>query len=125
MYINVSVVIVASLLSLCASAACASDNPANDWLLSQSAKEQAAMLGKVVGDGCKGKTSFYMGRTEKHRNQPGQLPPLSGHEHDTFWSIKCTDGRSYAVGVHPDGSGSVLECSMLKAVHAGECFKKF
>jgi hypothetical protein len=41
-----------------------------------------------------------------------------------FWSVRCQDGRQYAVQANPDGTSSVLECSMLKALRAGECFHK-
>ena len=44
---------------------------------------------------------------------------------DGFWSIRCTDGRSFEVEVHPDGTSNVLECAVLEAVHAGHCFRKF
>jgi hypothetical protein len=104
-------------------------NPANDWLLSQSSTGQADMLGKVVGDGCKGKTPFYQGNMKSGASSSTdtrpKLPVLPGTENDAFWSIRCYDGRSYEVEVHPDGSGKVLECSALKAMGAGECFKKF
>jgi hypothetical protein len=94
-------------------------NPAHDWLLSQSSTGQVNMLAKMVGGGYRGKTAFYQGNM---RSGAGALP---GTENDAFWSIRCYDGRSYEVEVHPDGSGKVLECSVLKAMHAGECFKKF
>lgn len=41
-----------------------------------------------------------------------------------FWSVRCGDGRIYAVEANPDGTSSVLECAALKALKAGECFKK-
>ena len=37
------------------------NNPANNSLLTMSAKRQADILGKIAGDGCKGKTAFYQG----------------------------------------------------------------
>jgi len=80
------------------------------------------MLGKVVGEGCIGKKAFYMGSMDEHSHKE---PPIEGTEHDAFWSIKCTNGKSYSVEVHPQGDGKVLECSMLKMLHAGECFQKF
>jgi hypothetical protein len=65
------------------------------------------------------KTAFYQGYI---RRGAGALP---GTENDAYWSIRCYDGRGYVVEVRPDGSGKVLECWVLKAMHAGECFKKF
>jgi hypothetical protein len=104
-------------------------NSANDWLLAQPDAARAAMLGKVVGDKCKGKTAFYQGtiKSDSHASADPRpkLPILPGAENDTFWSIMCYDGRSFEVEVHPDGSGQVLECAVLKTMHAGECFKKF
>jgi hypothetical protein len=104
-------------------------NPANDWLLAQSNAGRADMLGKVVGDKCKGKTAFYQGTIKSNSHASvdprPKLPTLPGTENDTFWSIMCYDGRSFEVEVHPDGSGQVLECAVLKTTHAGECFKKF
>lgn len=115
-----------------ATTAVASDevkNGANDWLLAQPNAGRADMLGKVVGDKCKGKTAFYQGtiKSDSHASADPRpkLPTLPGTENDTFWSIMCYDGRSFEVEVHPDGSGKVLECAVLKAMHAGECFKKF
>jgi hypothetical protein len=93
-------------------------NGANDWLLAQTPVVQADMLGKTVGERCKGKTAFYQGPIKNGL-------PIPGTEDDAFWSVLCTDGRSFEVEVHPDGSGQVLECSVLKAMHGGECFKKF
>ena len=37
-------------------------NPANDSLLAMSAKRQADILGKIVGEGCKGKTAYIRAR---------------------------------------------------------------
>jgi hypothetical protein len=71
------------------------------------------MLGKVVGDTCSGKDTFYMG-----------IGASGFAKNKAFWSVRCQDGRAYAVEVHSDGSSTVLECAALKALHAGECFKK-
>jgi Superinfection immunity protein len=104
-------------------------NGANDWLLAQPNAARADMLGKVVGDKCKGKTAFYQGTIKSDSRASvdprSKLPTLRGTENDTFWSIMCYDGRSFEVEMHPNGSGEVLECAALKATHAGECFKKF
>ena len=104
-------------------------NPAHDWLLAQSNKGQAKMLGQVVGDGCKGKLAFFQGDMNSSATNPADgrpaLPVPEDSKNDAIWNVKCTDGRSYSVSVHPDGSGKVLECSAIKALHAGECFKKF
>ena len=105
------------------------NNPANDSLLAMSAQRQADILGKIAGEGCKGKTAFYQG-TMKDIPQPKgdrrpQLPVPPANENDTFWNVMCKNGRSYSIEVHPDGSNNVVECGIVKMFHLGECFKKF
>jgi hypothetical protein len=105
------------------------NNPANDSLLAMSAQHQADILGKIAGEGCKGKTAFYQG-TMKDIPQPKgdrrpQLPVPPANENDTFWNVMCKNGRSYSIEVHPDGSNNVVECGTVKMFHLGECFKKF
>jgi len=105
------------------------NNPANDSLLAMSAQRQADILGKIAGEGCKGKAAFYQG-TMKDIPQPEgdrrpQLPVPPANENDTFWNVMCKNGRSYSIEVHPDGSNNVVECGTVKMFHLGECFKKF
>ena len=69
------------------------NNPANDALLAMSAQRQADILGKIVGEGCKGKTAFYQG-TMKDIPQPKgdrrpQLPVPPTNENDTFCRFAC------------------------------------
>lgn len=47
-------------------------------------------------------------------------------DHNAFWSIRCVDDEDYEVMLYPDadGSGKVLECSMLQATTGLSCFKK-
>ena len=105
------------------------NNPANDSLLAMSAQHQADILGKIVGEDCKGETAFYQG-TMKDLPQPkgDRRPQVSvppENENDTFWNVMCKNGRSYSIEVHPDGSNNVVECGTVKMFHLGECFKKF
>jgi hypothetical protein len=83
-------------------------NPAHELLLSKSAAEQAAMLGKVAGNGCIGTTPFFMGITENG---------------SAFWSVLCASGNSFVVHISPDavGTAKALECSRLKTMHL-DCF---
>ena len=104
-------------------------NPANDSLLAMSAQRRAAILGKIVGEGCRGKTTFYQG-TMRDMPQPKgdrrpQLPVPPGNENDTFWNVRCKNGRSYSIEVHPDGSNKVVQCGIVNTLHLGECFKRF
>jgi hypothetical protein len=118
--------LTAALISLFHPAFAASQNGANDYLMTLSPKGQAAMLGKVVGEGCIGRIAFYMGSMDDpHASHSNDVSPLLGTEHDAYWSIRCTNGKSYAVGVNPRGEGKVLECPVPEAIHAGHCFKKF
>ena len=89
------------------------ENGANAYLLSLAPEARATILGQAVGEGCVGKTTFYMGMAN------------SGFAKDKgFWSIRCQDGRAFVVEANPDGTSSVLECAVLKRVGGGECFKK-
>jgi hypothetical protein len=102
------------------------NNPANDSLLAMSAQHQADILGKIVGEGCKGERAFYQGTMNDLPQPKGdrrpQLPVPPANENDTFWNVLCKNGRSYSIEVHPDGSNNVVECGTVKI---GECFKKF
>jgi hypothetical protein len=72
------------------------------------------MLGKAVGEGCVGTSAFFMCIGDK------------GFGKDkAFWSIRCRDGKTYAVEINPDSTGStnVLECSVLKTIAGIACFK--
>ena len=104
-------------------------NPANNSLLAMSAQRQADILGKIAGEGCKGKTAFYQGTMRDIPQPEGdrrpKLPVPPTNENDTFWNVMCSNGRSYSIEVHPDGSNNVVECGVAKMFHLGECFKKF
>jgi|HubBroStandDraft_1064217.scaffolds.fasta_scaffold159246_2 hypothetical protein len=88
-------------------------NGANAYLLSLSSDARAQMLGKAIAKGCSAQIIFYMG-----------IGTAGLAKDQAFWSVRCQDGRTYAVEVHPNGTSTLLECSALKTVHAGECFKK-
>jgi hypothetical protein len=68
--------------TLCTTITWAGDvnNPANDSLLAMSAQRQADILGKIVGEGCKGKTAFYQG-TMKDIPQPKGDRQCMGHNY--------------------------------------------
>jgi hypothetical protein len=105
------------------------NNPANDSLLAMSAQRQADILGKIVGEGCKGKRALYQGTMKDIRQPEGdhrpQLPVPPTNENDTFWNVSCKNGQSYSIEIHPDGSNNVVECGMVKTYHLVECFKRF
>jgi len=87
-------------------------NPAHDILLTLSPSDQATSLGKSVGEGCVGNYAYFMGIARDTRN--------------VFWSVRCTNGKSYEVMISPDATGStrVLECDVLQLVTKIRCFEK-
>ncbi len=91
-----------------------SDNPANARLADLTSTEQAVVLGKLIGHGCTGVVAFPMG-IGRHDADRG----------DAYWSVRCADGKSYAVALHPDqaGSVSVLGCDAMQSAGM-ECFKR-
>lgn len=87
-------------------------NVASNALLKETPAKQAQALGKVVGDHCHGMRAFYdgIGHDGVSRDQ-------------AFWSLACKDGRTFMIMLSPsDHENKVMECSLLKAVNAGECF---
>jgi hypothetical protein len=98
------------LCMICAAMAAreATGNPSHDLLLTKSAVERAAILGKAVGSSCIGMTPFFMGMAE---------------DGSALWSVLCADGSAYALNISPDAAGTTraLECSRLKAMHL-DCF---
>jgi hypothetical protein len=86
-------------------------NPTAEHLLNLPTSEQAAILAQDAGEGCVGTEAFYMGISA---------------EHEAFFSVRCSNGRSYAVMVFPDAGGSskIQECSELSAIAHVQCFQK-
>jgi hypothetical protein len=91
----------------------ASDNRLNDAILRAGSADRAWMLGRIVGDGCSGRSAYFMGsgKTGISKNV-------------AFWSMRCSSGTAYEVGIYPEQSPRVLECKVLEHLHAGRCFKK-
>jgi hypothetical protein len=86
-------------------------NPAHDRLMGLGASAQALLLGQIAGEGCSGDSAFYMGMDK---------------ETNAYWSVRCTNGRSYQVQIQPNatGSTSIMDCDVLKAVAKVSCFAK-
>jgi hypothetical protein len=93
--------------------AAGSGNRVNDRLLSLSAAEQAATIAHNVGQSCVGTEAFAMGVTTA-----GKAKGFA------YWSVRCQDGRSFAIQIAPNGEFSVVDCQLLKA-NGKQCFKKF
>jgi len=94
-------------------AAAGSGNPTHDHLLSLPPAERASVLAKGVGQGCVGVSAFSMGVTAT-----GKAKGLA------YWSVRCKDGRAFAVQIAPDAQAVVIDCRVLEA-NGKNCFKKF
>ena len=90
-----------------------SGNSINDRLLSMSAAEQATTIAHNVGQNCVGAEAFPMGVTNS-----GKARGFA------YWSVRCKDGRSFAIQIAPNGETQVVDCRLLKE-NGKECFKKF
>ena len=95
-----------------AAAAAGSGNSANDSLLTMPTDQQAKMLTKGI-KGCAGTSAFPMGVTATGK--------AKGY---AYWSVRCKDGRSFAVQITPDSKATALDCRALEGT-GKECFKKF
>ena len=95
-------------------AAAGSGNPTNDRLLAMPEAQQAQVLGNSLRRGCVGLEAFPMGVTASGRARG-----------DAYWSVRCKNGKSYAVQIPPRGKGAVVvDCQALQGT-GRECFKKF
>jgi hypothetical protein len=76
--------------------------------------EQAVLLGKLVGADCAGEIAFPMGGGKRDADKG-----------DFYWSLKCADGRSYAIALHPGPapSASVFGCDVIKSAGM-TCFRR-
>jgi hypothetical protein len=100
----------------CSAAAWAagSGNSTNDRLLAMPEAQQAQALANSLHKGCTGVAAFPMGVT------------TTGHAKGyAYWSVRCKDGKSYAVQIPPRGKRAVVvACQALQGT-GHECFKKF
>lgn len=91
-------------------------NPANDRLKAMPPEKRAGALALFLqqsGEKCPSVSrTFYQG---------------SGKNGDAFWDATCAGGKSWAIQVKNDSVGStrILDCAVMKALHAGTCFSKF
>ena len=46
---------------------------------------------------------------------------------DAFWNVACANGKSYAIMLINDNSGStrIMPCDRLNRLHSSRCFEKF
>lgn len=113
--VRVAALVLMALVGFGWSAAMAagSGNPTHDHLLALPPAEQAKVLGNGVGQGCVAVSTFPMGVTST-----GKAKGLA------YWSVRCKDGRSFALQIAPDAEAVVVDCRVLQA-NGKECFKKF
>lgn len=95
--------------------AAGSGNPMNDRLLALPPARQAQVLASSVRHGCVGVSAFPMGVTRTGRARGA-----------AYWSLRCKNGKSYAVQIAPDKKGTeiVVDCQALQGT-GRECFRKF
>ena len=93
--------------------AAGSGNQTHDRLLALPPREQAQIIGNNVGHDCVGAAASPMGVVNT-----GKLKGLA------YWSVRCKDGRSFAIQIAPNAETFVIDCETLKA-NGKECFKKF
>lgn len=92
-----------------------SANAANDELMQLDAPERTARLARAVGNWCIGAEAFLMGVVTAG---PG--------EGNAYWSLRCADGKAWAVQLDPLAGVTAIDCDSFKEAAAGkECFKKF
>lgn len=108
------ILLISALLAAAAGAAVAagSGNPTHDRLLALAPAEQAKTLSRSI-EGCVGMSAYPMGVTTK-----GKAKGLA------YWSLRCRDGRSFAVQIAPNAEAVVIDCRLLHA-NGKDCFKKF
>ena len=93
----------------------ASANPAHGRLQQMTSGERNTLFAKFLqrsGQRCDSVTrNFFQGATK------------SG---DAIWNATCRDGQMFAVLIYNDAKGSskILSCATLKAINAGDCYKK-
>jgi hypothetical protein len=87
-------------------------NATNERLLAATPVEQAQVLTKDI-KGCAGTSAFPMGMT-----MTGKAKGFA------YWSVRCQDGRSFAVQISPDAKMAIVDCKALEG-SGKECFKKF
>jgi hypothetical protein len=91
-------------------------NEAHQRMTAMSASERNSFLTRYLqssGERCDSVTkAFFQGSSKQ-----GQA----------FWNAACRNGKAYLIMINNDATGSsrIMDCSLLKAVNAGECFKPF
>jgi hypothetical protein len=91
-------------------------NPAHNQISGLDEGTRAAVFAKLLrsgGERCPSVTrTFYQG---------------SSKGGDAHWNVQCSDGKAWSVMVYNNATGSTryVACDLLKAMNAGQCFRKF
>jgi hypothetical protein len=91
-------------------------NPANKKLLGLSERDRAVTLAyflRASGEKCpKATRVFYQGESKRFGT--------------ASWSVTCSNGESWSIGVNDDREGStkILNCRVLKAIAKVDCFSR-
>jgi hypothetical protein len=90
-------------------------NPRNDRLMALNAAQRAQALGAGLHRGCVGVEAFPMGVVTSGKAKGA-----------AYWSVRCKDGKSYAVELPPNSKipAMFVDCQQLQGT-GHECFKKF
>jgi hypothetical protein len=88
-----------SLFAIATAALAGSGNQTHDLLIAMPADQQAAVLGRVVGEGCIGASALFKGM------EPGN---------EADWRVRCTNGKSYGVSISPDAAGSTHVLELIR-----------
>ena len=92
-----------------------SANPAHGRILQMTSGDRNTLFAKFLqgsGQRCDSVTrTFFQGSTKSD---------------DAIWNVTCRDGQMFAVLIYNDAKGSskIISCATLKAINAGDCFKK-
>ncbi|MBV8411553.1 MAG: hypothetical protein JOY64_28260 [Alphaproteobacteria bacterium] len=91
--------VAASSFAVATAAMAGSGNQTHDMLMAMPADQQAAVLGRVVGEGCVGAAALFNGM------EPGN---------EADWRVRCTNGKSYGVSISPDSAGSTRILELVR-----------
>lgn len=88
-------------------------NKAHDLLMTLSEQQQMRILSQsFIDEPCVVNRIFYQGMSK---------------DLTAFWSVGCTNGRSYQISIYADekGTSKCLDCAILKYMTNVDCFVKF
>ena len=91
-------------------------NPINDQVAALSEEKRQGLFARMMqreGERCTSiNRTFFQG---------------SSSDGSTFWSVACAGGKDWQIMIKNTAQADMklLECSVIKALNAGQCFTKF